>query len=277
MIHFGISDVLLVALAAASLALISWRHWWSLKDAPRQPELFQPAIALTLVLMIFVLGRVAVTIVADRAGITLPTADHPHEFTLEERARLTLGVYIAQSLVVVVYAWRCMNIRVTPPDRRAGVFAAIVAGAVSLLLAWPIVSAVGGAGGLIVSLLRGEQVSRIAHSTLGQLAEGSIDTWHIILGALVVFVAPVIEEVMYRGLLQQTIIRVGVRRWPAIVITSVFFALMHIDAAQPHAVVALFVLSLGLGLICERTGRLLAPIVMHMLFNSANLALGLTT
>ena len=98
-----------------------------------------------------------------------------------------------------------------------------------------------------------------------------------LLAAALVLAAPIIEEVMYRGLLQQVIVSVGIRRWPAIIITSVFFALMHIDAAQPHAVLALFVLSLGFGLVYERTGRLLAPIVMHALFNAANLALGLTT
>ena len=63
----------------------------------------------------------------------------------------------------------------------------------------------------------------------------------------------------------------------AITLTSVAFVLMHMTVASPHALAPLFVLSLGLGWAYERTGRLAAPIVMHMVFNLANLALALVT
>jgi membrane protease YdiL (CAAX protease family) len=56
-------------------------------------------------------------------------------------------------------------------------------------------------------------------------------------------------------------------------VVAAFFAVMHWDATAPHAVPALFVLGLGLGGIYEKTGRLTAPIVMHMLFNAGNLVL----
>ena len=58
-------------------------------------------------------------------------------------------------------------------------------------------------------------------------------------------------------------------------IVSAFFAVMHIGNSEPHAVAALFVLSLGFGWAYERTGRLTAPIVMHMGFNAGNLAITL--
>ncbi len=51
----------------------------------------------------------------------------------------------------------------------------------------------------------------------------------------------------------------------AIVITSLVFASLH--AAQWPAPIALFVLSLGLGIVYFRTGSLLVPIFMHALFN----------
>ena len=47
---------------------------------------------------------------------------------------------------------------------------------------------------------------------------------------------------------------------------------MHIGTAAPHAVLALFVLSLCFGAAYERSGRLTVPIVMHAIFNLANLA-----
>jgi membrane protease YdiL (CAAX protease family) len=148
---------------------------------------------------------------------------------------------------------------------------------VALVLMWPVLMALGNAAGMIVSLLRGEELSRIAHSTLQLLHDGPADRWRVLMGALVVIGAPVLEEVMYRGLLQRTIIATGMRAWPAIVITSLMFAAMHINAAQPHAVVTLFVLSLVFGWAFQRTGRLIAPIAMHVAFNAANLALGLWT
>jgi membrane protease YdiL (CAAX protease family) len=58
-----------------------------------------------------------------------------------------------------------------------------------------------------------------------------------------------------------------------VLITSGGLAVMHASVAEPHAVVSLMVLSRGLGWAYERTGRLGAPVVMHMLFNAGNLAL----
>ncbi len=87
--------------------------------------------------------------------------------------------------------------------------------------------------------------------------------------------APLLEEVMYRGLVQQVLRQLGVRPWPAIVLTSAAFAAMHWSIASPHALVPLFVLSLGFGWAYERSGRLLAPFVMHALFNLGNLLLAL--
>jgi ABC-2 type transport system permease protein len=77
--------------------------------------------------------------------------------------------------------------------------------------------------------------------------------------------------------MQGALVQANLGRWPAIVATSAIFALMHGGIAQPHAIPALFTLSLALGWVYERTGRLTAPIVMHALFNAANLGLALLT
>jgi membrane protease YdiL (CAAX protease family) len=55
------------------------------------------------------------------------------------------------------------------------------------------------------------------------------------------------------------------RAGAAIVLTSLIFAALH--AAQWPAPIPLFVLALGLGVVYQRTGSLLAPICMHALFN----------
>ena len=48
---------------------------------------------------------------------------------------------------------------------------------------------------------------------------------------------------------------------------------MHLTIVEPYALVVLFVLSVGLGWAYEKSGRLTAPVTMHLLFNVANLAL----
>ena len=59
--------------------------------------------------------------------------------------------------------------------------------------------------------------------------------------------------------------------WPAVLVASAIFAAAH--CTQPQAVPSLFVLAVVIGYNYERTGRLLAPILIHALFNAANLAL----
>lgn len=95
------------------------------------------------------------------------------------------------------------------------------------------------------------------------------------------FFAPAFEELLFRGMLQSFLATLFARMQPAvaaggrllaITITSVLFALMHPRFSWP----AIFALSLGLGYLYERTGRMLPVIVMHAIFNLTSLALTLT-
>ena len=76
---------------------------------------------------------------------------------------------------------------------------------------------------------------------------------------------------------QQGFRRLGANRTIAILITSFLFVFMHVPALSDgsifSAVVTLLVLSLVLGWLFERTGRLAAPILAHALFNALNLLL----
>ena len=62
----------------------------------------------------------------------------------------------------------------------------------------------------------------------------------------------------------------GVR---AIVCASLFFTVMHLAVADWQGLPGLFLLSLGLGWVFTRPGRLAAPITLHMLFNGLNIYL----
>ncbi len=146
-------------------------------------------------------------------------------------------------------------------------------GAVTLIALWPVMQGVSFVFGALARVIQQEPVDRIAHDTLQQLAESPADVWLVVMALLVTLAAPVLEEVMYRGILQRMIVGLDLSRWTAILITSGVFVAMHTGVAQWHALPALFVLSVGFGWVYERTGRLTAPIVMHVLFNAVNLGL----
>lgn len=95
----------------------------------------------------------------------------------------------------------------------------------------------------------------------------------------IVILAPIIEELLFRGFLQ-TYIRQHLGRVQAIIITSVCFAFFHYAAGQGlgniSIILSLFVLSLFIGFIYEKQGSLIAPMVLHAAFNTIsviNLAL----
>ena len=84
---------------------------------------------------------------------------------------------------------------------------------------------------------------------------------------LAVVIAPISEELLFRGILLPAL---G-RRWgvgAAIAISSVLFALLHFHVPS---LVPLLVLSVALSLAYIYTESIVAPIVMHMLFNSVSL------
>ena len=91
----------------------------------------------------------------------------------------------------------------------------------------------------------------------------------IYLGFFAVVLAPVAEEFIFRGVLFPCVKQLG---WPKLAWfgVSFLFALIHGSAA---IFIPLFVLALALTWLYEKTGNLLAPIVVHGLFNAVNLVL----
>jgi membrane protease YdiL (CAAX protease family) len=82
-----------------------------------------------------------------------------------------------------------------------------------------------------------------------------------------VVLAPVAEEIIFRGVLYATVKEAGYPRL-ALFGTSLFFAAFHMSAM---AFVPLTFFAIVMTLLYERTGRLIAPIVAHATFNAANI------
>ena len=267
------ATVVILALAAASLALVISRRWHLLQRDPLRPQPFTPAVGFALYIAQFLAGALGATLAVQLFAVDID----PDARSFEQETWVRAGGYAGQLLVVALYAWLVWKAwRVEgAARRRMNIVRAAMCGAGALLLIWPIAQSLGGAIGLIDELLKGEKPPTIAHETLQQMLDRPIDGWFIATAALVLIAAPIAEEVFYRGIFQETLRRLSAPAWLAILATSALFAVMHITIAQPHAVASLFVLSIGFGWIYEKTERLTAPIVMHILFNAGNLVVAM--
>ena len=82
-----------------------------------------------------------------------------------------------------------------------------------------------------------------------------------------VLIAPVTEEILYRGILLSAVLRHG-RPWRGVLLVSLFFGAMHLNATVfPALTLAGLFFADGY----RRTGSLLTPIAMHVVFNASNL------
>jgi len=250
-----------MVVGVATVTVFFWRRGQRLHHAPRQPRAFEIEVGLALVLAMYLLGMIGAGLAQRMAGIVWPEDGTPPKLDIAQISKTTLGVYAGQLIVLLAY--------VSFRQR------AVVPGLAVVIT--PLVLAVVFSVGAVAAWVMGAPDENIAHDTLRQIVDSPWDGWTMLLAALVTLATPLFEELMYRGLLQRAAINSGFPRWPVIIVVSACFAMMHGGIASPHALPALFTLSLILGWVYERTGRLTAPIALHALFNAANLALAKLT
>lgn len=264
-----------IAVGLIAIGLFVWRRWYRLNDAPSRPVAFSPIAGLALFLVMFSIAALG-ALAANKIFNIVPP-DEGSIFSLADSAKQRSGAYIAQGLVALVFAWLVIKAGKAAAHNSWPISRAVLLGMGGLIVFLPIVGLVGFISGQISQLLTDHPPNPISHSTLSQLIESPKDVWFFTMSALVLIGAPLMEEILYRGLLQQIAIQLGISRWQSIVVVSVIFAAMHFDAVEGSALPTLFVLSLGFGWVYEKTGRLWAPIVMHSLFNLTNILLATFT
>ena len=91
----------------------------------------------------------------------------------------------------------------------------------------------------------------------------------IVLGLLVLFEAPLLEEPLFRGIIFRGL-QSSIPTWAAMAASGFLFAIVHVNAAS---FIALWFLGIAFAELYRRTGTLLAPMTAHALFNATNLAL----
>lgn len=105
-----------------------------------------------------------------------------------------------------------------------------------------------------------------AHPVLDALEEGEVGAGGLaLLFAGAVVIAPVVEELFFRGVLLSALMKHLGRVWVPIVTTAVMFGFVHLP--QPQAVVPLITLGVVLGYLRVRGGTVWPCIVAHALFN----------
>lgn len=149
-------------------------------------------------------------------------------------------------------------------------------GGVALLIALPVIYAASIGAMYAYHQVTGERPDAAGHAILKSLRDEPQNPWHWAAAMSAVVLAPIFEELVYRGFLQSALLRATGRAGLSIVLTTTVFTLMHVVGSTSvpwYSLPAIAVLGLSMGVAFEKTGRLGVPIVMHVLFNGLNVAL----
>lgn len=133
-----------------------------------------------------------------------------------------------------------------------------------------------GYGALLIVLIGPIEIllyrlAGIALFTDGQwLLEGlrSPYWWAVIIAAVVL--APLWEEITFRGFLLSALAKSRIGYWPAAVLSAALWTLLHIGYSWP-GLVSVFLAGIGMSWIMLRTGSMRAVVVAHAVVNTFSL------
>lgn len=247
--------------------LVGWLFWFggfgALKKAPVRRHrgwfVFWPASLLFI--WLFAMGAV-------QMGITAIFDSSPQSF--QESI-----IYPANALLEIVFIAAMLIIAQRAFARRLRGFGLnlnrlkfdVPMAAIHLLAVLPLILAGLWAALALGRLLKGPEFNLEVHQSLDLLTGAGMGL-QVLIAVFAVLIVPVFEELLFRGFLQTSLRSVSGKPWVAIVLTSLFFSVLH----PPTHIPALFMLSCGLGYAYERSGSLFRPILMHVFFNGFSVA-----
>jgi uncharacterized protein len=183
--------------------------------------------------------------------------------------------FLAMALSISALAWYlCTRQRVIIKALfRGGVVENASMGFVSWLISFPCVVFMVRTSQLITQLFAGEYTGE--QDAVIFFKESLVSPWLTATAVLfITLLIPAIEELLFRGYLQNLFKKV-MSPYKAIVVTSALFAAAHCSLKQGYKNIeislSLFVLSLFLGYIYERQRSLWSPIAHHAIFNGISM------
>lgn len=114
-----------------------------------------------------------------------------------------------------------------------------------------------------------EQLGQPPQPEAAERAIAALEPWVVIVA--IVFLAPIAEEIFFRGVVFNAWLREGGRKW-AYIGSAALFATVHLSLVS---LLPIFLLGLALAWVYDRTGNVLAPIAMHATVNAISVALAL--
>jgi len=241
-----------------------------------------PAPSLFLVAVLMMAGAAAASGAMQLSGAATPGG-------VRDSAIASLANYGTQLLLMSGIWWALSGalmqraeapvdgVAARPGSAASGRARAAAVGALAMAVAWPLTQATGVIASTVQRSVTGTDAPDTAHRTLEAMGQSGDPLWIAAMGVVAVLLAPLVEEIVYRGALQQALKGIGVPRVIALLAASALFSLAHwgslVAGAEAGALAMLMVLGVVFGWTYERTGSLWAPFAAHATFNAANLAI----
>jgi membrane protease YdiL (CAAX protease family) len=238
------------------------------RPAYRPDTPWRPAAAL-LVTFIVSLSPILVGIagvMVERAGLIGPTdtalpsgpASLASPFVL---AQMILGQLLSLGLVWLAAGWkgaRPATLRLLPPQ--TDMLTAVGYGLLLVVLIGPIE--------ILLYRLAGLDLFTDGRWLLEGLR--SPNWWAVAIAAVVL--APLWEELTFRGFLLSALAKTRLGYWPAALVSSTLWTLLHYGYTWP-GLASVFLAGLGLSWIMKRTGAMSAVVIAHGAVNAASLTI----
>lgn len=219
-----------------------------------------PSVLVLLALVLVMASVLTAPFGADAAALLLGDG----QLTLLGSVALLVATQVALLTVSWLFVFRPRALAALP--RFPGPNAARAA---RLGLGWGVAAWLGASlvSAAVVALL--EALDMPVEPQAAEAALALVEPWVAVLA--IVILAPIAEEIFFRGVVFNALSRERGRRW-AYLGSATMFAVIHLSIV---ALLPIFLLGLALAWVYERTGSLLAPIAMHMVVNGISVALAL--
>lgn len=248
-----------VALLTAGLLYSAVRQLRVRRHLP--PERYRgPSVLLLMALVIVIATVPTLPFGADAAALVLGEG----EVSLPGAVAILVSTQLAMLLVAWLFVFRPRALVALPPLVGSEPWRAVRAGIGWGVLAW--------VGASLLSLAVVTLLERLGIQPGPETAEQAVallEPWLVVLA--VVILAPLAEEVFFRGVAFNAWLRERGRRW-AFIGSSLLFAAIHFSLV---ALLPILLLGLALAWVYARTGSLLAPIAMHATVNGISVTLAL--
>lgn len=225
------------------------------------PERYRgPSVFILLALALLVAGVLNIPFTDDAIALI----DGVGELTFLGGIVILTSTQIGLLLVswLLVYRPRALSALPSFPGRHPG--GALLAG-----VGWGVLAWIGSTIAIVAVGWLLEQLGQPPQPEAAEQAIARLDPWVVIVA--VVILAPIAEEIFFRGVVFNAWLREGGRRW-AYIGSAALFAAIHLSLLS---LLPIFLLGLALAWVYQRKGNLLAPIAMHATVNGISVALAL--